>query len=98
MKAALVIIESRSNPFFFSKIKGRMIMIKKNYLLIIAAWLIAAGFIIIPRVIISQSALVNTDLGDVVRAINGLHLSIFAAEGVSIGILISVIALLYKES
>jgi len=96
MKAALVIIESRSNPFFFPKIKGRMIMIKKNYLLIIAAWLVAAGFIIIPRFIFKQSVLVNTDLSDVIRAINGLNLTIFAAEGIATGILITVIALLYK--
>ena len=96
MKAELAIGEIGSHPFFFSKAKRRMIMIKKNYLVIIVAWLIAAGFIIIPGLILKQSVAVNTTLGDVVKAINSLPIIIFAAQGIGTGILLTVIALLYR--
>jgi hypothetical protein len=98
MKATFAITESSSNPFFFPKpnIKRRIIMTAENYLLIIAAWLIAVGSIIIPRVIKKKPVSTNTSLGEISRGINSLRDAIYGAEGVGTAIIVTVIAALRK--
>ncbi len=59
---------------------------------LIAAWAIAAGSIIIPRFLTVLP--VNTTLGDVVNAINGLHSAIYTAMGIEIGVIITAMVVL----
>lgn len=94
MKATLSIGEIRVNPFFFSKpnIKRRMLMNSRQILVLIAAWAIAAGSIIIPKFLTVLP--VNTTLGDVVNAINGLNGSIYTAMGIEIGVIITAMVVL----
>lgn len=94
MKATLSIGEIRVNPFFFSKpnIKRRMLMKPRHILVLIAAWVIAASFIIIPRFLTVLP--VNTTLGDVVNGINGLQTAIYTAMGIEIGVVLTAMVVL----
>ncbi|MBA7567464.1 hypothetical protein ES695_13485 [Candidatus Atribacteria bacterium 1244-E10-H5-B2] len=60
---------------------------------LVVAWLIAGGFIIIPRLIFTQPITTNTTLTDVVNAIYSLKDTIYATMGVGVGILITVIGI-----
>ena len=94
MKEALVIEKSRSNTFFFSEVKKR-IMIKKKHLLIIVAWLIAAVSIIIPRFANTVSTnTTNVTLDDIVNSINGLKSAIYIATGMKIVIIVTVMVII----
>jgi len=97
MKTELAIGGSSSNPFFFSKAKRRIIMTAENILLIIAAWLIAVGSIIIPTKVIKKKAIpTKTTLGDVVTGINSLKDTIYAAMGIEIGIIVTVMVIVNR--
>jgi hypothetical protein len=89
MKTEFAIGESSSNPFFFLKAKRRMIMINKNHLRVIVAWLIAVGSIIIPRFIMKQPVLTSTSLGDIANGINGLQTAIYTAMGIEIAVILT---------
>jgi len=74
-------------------------MTKVNYLLIIVAWLVAAGFIIIPRLIFKQPITSNATLADVVHSIENIRVAIYVTTGVKIGIILTVMAIIkwYKK-
>ena len=59
---------------------------------LIAAWAITATSIILPRFLTVLP--VNTTLGDVVNAINGLHTAIYTAMGIEIGVIITAMVVL----
>ena len=76
-------------------------MTKVNYLLIIVAWLVAAGFIIIPRIIFKHKQPISVDatLADVAHSINSIQVAIYSAMGIKIGIILTVMVMIkwYKK-
>ena len=69
---------------------------KPQYIpVVIAAWLIAAGAVIIPRFINVLST--NTTLGDIANGIMGLQNAIYTAMGIEIGVLVTVMALFLSK-
>ena len=72
-------------------------MTVEKFLLIIAAWLIAVGSIIIPTKVIKKKAIpTKTTLGDVVNGINGLTNTIYTAMGIEIGIILTVMIIINR--
>jgi len=72
-------------------------MTVEKFLLIIAAWLIAVGSIIIPTKVIKKKPIpTKTTLGDVVNGINGLTNTIYTAMGIEIGIILTVMIIVNK--
>jgi len=60
---------------------------------VIVAWLIGAGLIIIPRLIKKKPVSTNTTHGDIVNAIMGLQNAIYTAMGIGICVIIAAITL-----
>lgn len=71
-------------------------MTTENYLLIIAAWLVAVGSFIIPRTIKKKPVSANTTLGDIANGINNLQTAIYTAMGIEIGIILTVMVIINR--